>query len=107
MSVVGSANNIVHYQNIFPRKVIDKFDDEAWVLLLSYRLTAIATKFYNTSALARGRDNNLCPEMVNKLTARGGSYEFSTSLQATGLHTNYCNYVTKLIGISANVQQGE
>ena len=37
---------------------------------------AIVTKFYNGSALARRRANNLCCEMVDELTAKGQGYEF-------------------------------
>ena len=76
VSLVDLANYVVHYQNVFPNEVVDQFNDEAWVLSLGYRLTAIVTKFYNGSALARGRDNNLCREMVDELTAKGGGYEF-------------------------------
>lgn len=76
VSLVDLANYVVHYQNVFPSEVIDQFNDEAWILSLGYRLTSIVSKFYNGSALARRRDNNLCREMVDELTAKGGGYEF-------------------------------
>ena len=76
VSVADLANYVVHYQEMFSDEVIDNFNDEAWILSLGYRLTAIVTKFYNGSALARGSDSRLCREMVDELTADGGGYEF-------------------------------
>ena len=76
VSLVDLANHVVHYQNIFPSEVINQCNDEAWVLSLGYPLMAIVTKFYNGSALARRRANNLCCEMVDELTAKGQGYEF-------------------------------
>ena len=75
VSLVDLANYAIHYQNVFLSNVIDQFNEGVWILSLGYRLTVIFTKFYHGSALTRGHDTNLCREMIDEPTAKGGGYE--------------------------------